>query len=93
MAADLRRVSSAPTADQANAELDAIKRKWAEKYASIAPSSRSAWQQVIPFFVFDPAIRKIIYSTNAIERLNRVIRKSTKTRGSFLTEDAATKLI
>jgi putative transposase len=48
---------------------------------------------VIPFFAFDPAIRKIIYTTNAIESLNRVIRKSIKTRGSFPTDDAATKLI
>jgi len=68
-------------------------------YSSIAQSSgyspawRRAWQEVIPFFAFDPAIRKIIYTTNAIESLNRVIRKSIKTRGSFPTEDAATKLI
>ena len=48
---------------------------------------------MIPFFAFDPAIRKIIYTTNAIESLNRVIRKSIKTRGSFPTEEAATKLI
>jgi putative transposase len=54
---------------------------------------RRAWQEVIPFFAFDLAIRKIIYTTNAIERLNRVIRKSIKTRGSFPTEEAATKLI
>ena len=48
---------------------------------------------MIPFFAFDPAIRKIIYTTNAIECLNRVIRKSIKTRGSFLTGEAATRLI
>jgi len=48
---------------------------------------------MIPFFAFDPAIRKIICRTNAIESLNRVIRKSIKTRGSFPTEEAATKLI
>ena len=48
---------------------------------------------MIPFFAFDPAIRKIIYTTTAIESLNRVIRKSIKTRGSFPTEEAATKLI
>ena len=63
------------------------------KHASIAPAWRRAWQEVIPFFAFDPAIRKIIYTTNAIESLNRVIRKSIKTRGSFQTEEAATKLI
>ena len=93
VAADLRRIYSAPTADQANVELDAFEEKWADTYASIAPAWRRAWQEVIPFFAFDPAIRKIIYTTKAIESLNRVIRKSIKTRGSFPTEDAATKLI
>lgn len=93
VATDLRRIYKAATADQAAAELDAFEEKWAVKYASIAPAWRRAWQEVIPFFAFDPAIRKIIYTTNAIESLNRVIRKSIKTRGSFPTEDAATKLI
>lgn len=93
VAADLRLIYGAATADQAAAELDAFEEKWAGKYASIAPAWRRAWQEVIPFFAFDPAIRKIIYTTNAIESLNRVIRKSIKTRGSFPTEEAATKLI
>lgn len=93
MAADLRRIYGAATADMAAAELDEFEEKWAEKYASIAPAWRRAWAEVIPFFAFDPAIRKIIYTTNAIESLNRVIRKSIKTRGSFPTDDAATKLI
>ena len=93
VAVDLRRIYEAATADQAAAELDAFEEKWAGKYASIAPAWRRAWAEVIPFFAFDPAIRKIIYTTNAIESLNRVIRKSIKTRGSFPTEEAATKLI
>jgi putative transposase len=93
VAADLRRIYSAQTADQAAVELDAFEEKWAGKYASIAPAWRRAWQEVVPFCAFDPAIRKIIYTTNAIEILNRVIRKSIKTRGSFPTVDAATKLI
>ena len=93
VATDLRRIYGAATADQAAVELGAFEEKWAGKYASIAPAWRRAWQEVIPFFAFDPAIRKIIYTTNAIESLNRVIRKSIKTRGSFSTEDAATKLI
>ena len=93
VAGDLRRIYGAATAEQAAAELDVFEKKWAGKYASIAPAWRRAWQEVIPFFAFDPAIRKIIYTTNAIESLNRVIRKSIKTRGSFPTEDAATKLI
>lgn len=93
VAADLRRIYGAPTADQAANELDAFEEKWAGKYASIAPAWRRAWQEVIPFFAFDPAIRKIIYTTNAVESLNRVIRKSIKTRGAFPSEDAAAKLI
>ena len=93
VAVDLRAIYGAVTADQAAAQLDAFEEKWAGKYASIAPAWRRAWQEVIPFFAFDPAIRKIIYTTNAIESLNRVIRKSIKTRGSFPTDDAATKLI
>ena len=81
------------TADQAAVQLDAFEEKWTGKYASIAQARRRAWQEVIPVFAFDPAIRKIIYPTNAIESLNRVIRKSIRTRGSFPTGDAATKLI
>mgnify|MGYP000005537510 CR=1 FL=1 len=93
VAAVLRRIYSAPTADLAKAELDALEEKRAGKYASITTAWHRAWQEVIPFFAFDPAIRKIIYTTNAIESLNRVIRKTIKTRGSFPTDEAATKLI
>ena len=93
MAADLRRIYEAPPAGIDADELDAFEEKRAGKYASIAPAWRRAWQEVIPFFAFDPAIRKIIHTTNAMESLNRAIRKSIKTRGSFPTEEAALKLI
>ena len=99
VAADLRRIYQAPTADQAPTvalaavALDACEAAWGEKYASVAPAWRRAWEEVTPFFAFPPAVRNIIYTTNAIESLNRVIRKSIKTRGSFPTEAAATKLI
>ena len=93
MAADLRAVYAAATADQAAHELDAFEERWAAKYPSIAPAWRRAWAEVVPFFAFSPAIRRLIYTTNAIESLNRVIRKSIKTKGSFPTEEAATKLI
>ena len=93
VAADLRQIYQAPTADQAAVALDAFEAAWGEKYASVAPAWRRAWEEVTPFFAFPPAVRKIIYTTNAIESLNRVIRKSIKTRGSFPTEEAATKLI
>jgi putative transposase len=65
VAADLRRIYGAATVDQAADELDAFEEKWAGKYASIAPAWRRAWDEVTPFFAFDPAIRKIIYTTNA----------------------------
>lgn len=72
---------------------DYVEAEWGKKCPSIAPSWRRAWQEVIPFFAFPPAVRKIIYPTNTIECLNGVIRKTTKTRGSFPTDDAVTKRI
>jgi putative transposase len=62
VAADLREIHGAATVHQAAAKLEAFEQKWAGKYASIAPAWRRAWQEVIPFFAFDPAIRKIIYT-------------------------------
>ena len=93
VAADLRRIYKATPAGIAADELDTFEEKRAGKYAFIAPAWRRAWQEMIPFFAFDPAIRKIIHTTNAMESLNRAIRKSIKTRGSFPTEEAALKLI
>jgi transposase-like protein len=63
------------------------------RYPSIAPAWRRAWAEVTPFYAFSAGIRKIIYTTNAVESLNRVLRKTLKTKGSFPTEEAATKLI
>ena len=93
MAKSLKRIYQATDDAEAAKALDDFQTEWGSKYPSIAPSWRRAWPEVIPFFAFPPAVRKIIYTTNAIESLNRVIRKTTKTRGSFPTDDAATKLI
>ena len=93
VANDLKRIYQATDDVEAEKALADFEAEWGQKYPSIAPSWRRAWQEVIPFFAFPPAVRKIIYTTNAIESLNRVIRKTTKTRGSFPTDDAATKLI
>ena len=93
VAKDLKRIYQATDDVEAEKALADFETEWGQKYPSIAPSWRRAWQEVIPFFAFPPAVRKIIYTTNAIESLNRVIRKTTKTRGSFPTDDAATKLI
>ena len=81
------------TAGRAVAGLDAFEEKWAGKYASIAPAWRRAWQEAIPFLAFDPAIRKIVRTTSAVESLNRIVRKSIRTRGAVPTDEAAGKLI
>ena len=84
VANDLKRIYQATDDVEAEKALADFEAEWGQKYPSIAPSWRRAWQEVIPFFAFPPAVRKIIYTTNAIESLNRVIRKTTKTRfGQF----------
>jgi transposase-like protein len=67
--------------------------EWGKKYPTIAASWRRAWEQVIPFFVYPAAVRKIIYTTNAIESLNMQLRKIIKNRGHFPSDEAATKLL
>lgn len=93
VAAKLREVYVAETAEAAWDALEAFDEDWGRQYPSIAQAWRRAWQEVIPFFAFSPEIRRVIYTTNAIESLNRIIRKAIKTRGSFPSEDAAEKLI
>jgi len=93
VAARLREVYSAETAEAARDALEEFDAEWGRQYPSIAQAWRRAWDEVIPFFAFSPEIRRVIYTTNAIESLNRVIRKAIKTRGSFPSEDAAEKLI
>lgn len=94
VAAALRPIYTAPTAAAAEAALAAFEAgPWGAKYATIGQSWRRAWPQVIPFFAFAPEVRRVIYTTNAIESLHMQLRKIIKTRGHFLSEDAATKLI
>ena len=66
---------------------------WGRKYPAIAQSWRRNWEQVIPFFAFAPEVRKIIYTTNAIESLNSQVRKAVRSKGHFPSDQAATKLI
>lgn len=93
VASDLKTVYSAKDADAAEERLGEFEQKWDGKYPSIGQSWRRNWEQVIPFYAFPKDIRRIIYTTNAIESLNASIRKIIKTRGSFPNDDAATKLI
>ena len=91
---ELKAIYQAPTAQAAEVALAAFEAgSWAKRYPMIAPAWRRAWVYVVPFFAFPPAIRKMIYTTNAVESLNRTLRKVIKTRGSFPSDEAALKLL
>ena len=94
MAAALRPIYAAPSADAASAALDAFERgPWGQKFPTVVATWRRAWTQVIPFFAFPPDVRRLIYTTNALESVHGQLRKIIKTRGQFPTDEAATKLI
>ncbi|NOZ66927.1 MAG: IS256 family transposase [Alphaproteobacteria bacterium] len=93
VAADLKAIYSAPTDEAALAQLETFDEKWGDKFPAIAESWRRNWEQVIPFFAYPTEVRKIIYTTNAIESLNMSLRKIIKNRGHFPNDDAATKLL
>jgi putative transposase len=94
VAAQLRLIYKAPTEQAAREALEA----WCDseigrQYPAIRRQWEAAWEQVIPFFAFPPEVRRIIYSTNMIESINYRLRKITKTRGHFPTDDALIKLL
>jgi putative transposase len=90
---DLKPIYTAINADEALLELDAFEQKWGQQLPVIGQAWRSAWEYVTPFMAFEPEVRRVIYTTNAIEALNRQLRKAIKTKGSFPSEDAARKLL
>jgi transposase-like protein len=94
LAAAIRPIYGAPSAEAAEAELAAFERgPWGQKFPTVVAAWRRAWDKVIPFFAFPPAVRRVIYTTNAIESINARLRKIIKTRGHFPSDDAASKLI
>jgi len=94
LASALKPIYTAVSAEAAEAELNAFAEgPWGQKFPTVTTAWRSAWDRVIPFFAFPPAVRKVIYTTNAIESVNAQLRKIIKTRGHFPNDDAATKLI
>jgi putative transposase len=94
LASALREIYTAPSADAALTALDDFERgPWGKRFPTVVASWRRAWAHVIPFFAFPPEIRRVIYTTNALESLNARVRKIIKTRGHFPNDDAATKLI
>ena len=94
LAAALRAIYTAPSAEGAGAALEVFARgPWGAKFPTVVASWRRAWVHVTPFFAFPPDIRRVLYTTNALESVHAQLRKIIKTRGHFPTDEAATKLI
>jgi putative transposase len=94
LASAIKPIYTAPIAEAVQAELDAfVQGPWGFKFPTVVASWRRVWDKVIPFFAFPPEMRRVIYTTNAIESVNAWLRKIIKTRGHFPSDDAATKLI
>ncbi|MDQ3565397.1 MAG: IS256 family transposase [Pseudomonadota bacterium] len=94
IAAALKPIYRAENAETARERLEAFDAgPWGQKYPAIAQSWRRHWEEVIPFFAFAPEVRKIIYTTNAIESLHSQVRKAVRSRGHFPSDEAATKLL
>jgi putative transposase len=94
LAAALRPIYTAPSADVGSAALDTFERSpWGARFPTVVASWRRVWTHVIPFFAFPPEIRRVIYTTNALESVHAQLRKIIKTRGHFPTDEAASKLL
>lgn len=89
--AALKRIYQSATADEAAQELDAFETEWGDKYRAVVRLWRGNWDNIIPFFQFLPEIRKVVYTTNAIESLNMSLRKLTRNRRIFPNDDSALK--
>jgi putative transposase len=89
----LKPIYTAADADAASQALEAFDEQWGQRFPVITQAWLNAWEQVIPFMAFPPEVRRVVYTTNAIEALNRQLRKAIKTKGHFPNEDAARKLL
>ncbi|HEY8098342.1 MAG TPA: IS256 family transposase [Methylobacter sp.] len=92
VAADLKQIYQSATVDEAEQRLTEFEAQWNDTYPPIAQIWRRNWSRIIPFFDYPPEIRRIIYTTNAIESVNMSLRKITKNRGSFPSDEALSKL-
>jgi putative transposase len=93
VAADLKPIYRATTAVQAEMELAGFAGKWGDKYGAIVKVWKENWERVIPFYAFPEEVRRVVYTTNAVESLHMSLRKIIKNRGSFPNEEAAMKLL
>ena len=89
----IKAIYRAESADMALVRLEEFEAEWGKRYPAIGAAWRRAWEYVVPFFAFAPGVRKMIYTTNAVEALHRSLRKIIKTRGSFPSDDSALKLL
>jgi transposase-like protein len=94
LAAAIKPIYTAANAEAAQAALDDFEAgSWGQRFPTVVASWRRAWSRVVPFFAFPPDVRRVIYTTNAIESVHARLRKIIKTRGHFPSDEAATKLI
>ncbi|MEQ8330410.1 MAG: IS256 family transposase [Longimicrobiales bacterium] len=93
VARDLREVYQAPTLEAAETALADFEERWDERFPMISRKWRANWQNLTPFFDYPPEIRKVMYTTNAIESMNAQLRKVTKKRGAFPGPDAVRKVL
>ena len=92
-ASELKEMYNAPTLEQSENRLDALEEKWGKKYMAVINSWRSNWNELTTYFKYDTKIRKLIYTTNPIESLNRQLRKYTKTKSLYPTDEALMKSV
>jgi putative transposase len=93
VASDLQMIYRAVTREEDELQLSEFAARWDEQFPTISKSWRANWERVTPFFAYPAEIRKVIYTTNAIESVNMSLRKIIKNRGSFPTDDSALKLL
>ena len=89
---DLKEMYNAPTLEQAEFKLDELEEKWGKKYMAVINSWRSNWNELTTYFKYDTKIRKLIYTTNPIESLNRQLRKYTKTKSLYPTDGSINEI-
>lgn len=91
--ADLKAIYTAATKDEAELNLELLAEKWDAQYPTISKSWKNHWVNIIPMFTFPPEIRKVMYTTNAIEPLNMTLRKVTKNHRVFPNDEAVLKVV
>lgn len=91
--ADLKPVYKAMTKRKAEIALDTLEEKWGKKYPIVLKSWRDKWENLSAYFLYDDDIRRVIYTTNAVEVVHRQFRKLTKTKGAFHNESSLLKLL